>query len=218
MPPPDASIASIHIDGAWQPAASGEVFDVLDPASGALIARVSAGGAADAKAAIASSAGTFPVWSARTAYERAEILCKAWRLLLDRQEVLAQILTREQGKPIKAARTEVKCAADFLIWFAEEAKRVYGRTIPSARADQRFLVMQQPIGVVAAVTPWNYPISMVTRKVAPALAAGCTIVLKPAEDTPLCAIEVFTARDPKPIGEEFTQNPLIGSPPSHCLA
>src|SRR5690606_15246564 len=125
--------------------------EVLDPASGAVIARVSAGGAEDAKAAIAAAADAFPAWSTRTAYERSEVLYNAWRILMDRQEALAQILTGEQGKPLKAARIEVKYAADFLIWFAEEAKRVYGRSIPSARADQRFIVMQQPIGVVAAI-------------------------------------------------------------------
>jgi succinate-semialdehyde dehydrogenase/glutarate-semialdehyde dehydrogenase len=217
---------TLYIDGHWRPAASGDLVDVHNPATGVLISRVSAGGRDDAKVAIDAAAAAYPAWSTRTAYERAEILHGAWRILMDRQEELAQILTAEQGKPIRAARLEVKYAADFLIWFAEEAKRVYGRTIPSARADQRFLVMQQPIGVVAAITPWNYPISMVTRKVAPALAAGCTIVLKPAEDTPLCAIEVFkalelaglpagvanlvTTRDPAPIGEEFTRNPLIG--------
>lgn len=221
-----APVPSIFIGGEWRPAASGEAFDVLNPADGALITRVAAGGREDARAAIDAAAAAFPGWSSRTAYERSEVLYRAWQILMDRQEELATILTREQGKPIRAARTEVKYAADFLIWFAEEAKRVYGRTIPSARADQRFIVMQQPIGVVAAITPWNYPISMITRKVAPALAAGCTIVLKPAEDTPLCAIEVFraleqaglpagvanlvTARDPQPIGDEFTGNSLIG--------
>ncbi len=217
---------SIYIDGQWRPAASGETFEVINPADGQRITTVAAGGRADARAAIESAARAFPAWAASTAYERSEILYRAWRILTDRTEELARILTTEQGKPLKAARTEVKYAADFLIWFAEEAKRVYGRTIPSARADQRFLVLHQPIGVVGAVTPWNYPISMITRKVAPALAAGCTIVLKPAEDTPLCAIEVFkaleaaglpagvanlvTARDPKPIGDEFIENPLVG--------
>lgn len=222
----ETEIPSIFIDGQWKAAASGEQLEVFNPATGDLITRVSAGNRDDARAAISAADEAFPAWSARTAYERAEILYKAWEILMSRQEELAQILTTEQGKPIRAARIEVKYAADFLIWFAEEAKRIYGRTIPSARADQRFVVMQQPIGVVAAITPWNYPISMITRKVAPALAAGCTIVLKPAEDTPLCAIEVFkaleeaglpagvanlvTTSDPKPIGEEFTTNPLIG--------
>ena len=115
--------------------------------------------------------------------------------MLERQEALAKLMTEEQGKPIRMARNEVRYAADFLLWFAEEAKRVYGETIPSARADQRFIVLRQPVGVVGAITPWNYPISMITRKVGPALAAGCTIVLKPAEQTPLCAVETFRVFD-----------------------
>ncbi|NND00793.1 MAG: NAD-dependent succinate-semialdehyde dehydrogenase, partial [Gammaproteobacteria bacterium] len=135
------------------------------------------------------------------------------------------MMTREQGKPLKAALNEVQYAADFLRWFGEEGKRVYGETIPSARADQRFLVRYQPVGVVAAVTPWNYPVSMLTRKIAPAIAAGCTIVLKPAEATPICAMQVVailheagvpagvvnlvTAADPDPIGREFCTNPKV---------
>ena len=134
-------------------------------------------------------------------------------------------MTTEQGKPLRMARTEVGYAADFLLWFSEEAKRVYGETIPSARSDQRFVVLRQPVGVAAAITPWNYPISMITRKVAPAVAAGCTIVLKPAEQTPLCAVETFrlfedagvppgvvnlvTASDPVPIGDEMLTNPVV---------
>ena len=142
--------------------------------------------------------------------------------MLERREALAKLMTEEQGKPIRMARNEVGYAADFLLWFAEEAKRVYGETIPSARADQRFLVLRQPVGVVGAITPWNYPVSMLTRKIAPALAAGCTIVLKPAEQTPLLAVEVFkifeeigvpagvvnlvTTSDPRPsVGELVTQ-------------
>jgi succinate-semialdehyde dehydrogenase/glutarate-semialdehyde dehydrogenase len=139
--------------------------------------------------------------------------------MLERRDELATLMTREQGKPLRMASTEVGYAADFLLWFAEEAKRVYGEVIPSARADQRFLVLQQPVGVCAAITPWNYPISMITRKVAPALAAGCTSVLKPAEQTPLCAVATFevfadagvpagvvnlvTASDPEPVADEI---------------
>jgi succinate-semialdehyde dehydrogenase/glutarate-semialdehyde dehydrogenase len=220
------AIDSIFIDGEWRPAASGAAFGVTDPASGAVLGHVADGSAAEARAAIAAAAAALPAWSGRTAYERSDVLYEAHRLMLESAEALAKLMTTEQGKPIRAARTEVKYAADFLIWFAEEAKRVYGRTIPSARADQRFLVMQQPVGVVGAVTPWNYPISMITRKVAPALAAGCTVVLKPAEQTPLCAIEVFrilaqagvpsgvvnlvTTADPRPIGAEFVANPAVG--------
>ena len=220
------SVDSLYINGAWRPAESGASFEVADPSNGAVLARVSAGSTPDVQAAVAAAENAFPQWSAGTAYERAQVLYEAHRLMLERSEDLAKLMTTEQGKPIRAARTEVRYAADFLIWFAEEAKRVYGQTIPSARADQRFLVLHHPVGVVGAITPWNYPISMITRKVAPALAAGCTVVLKPAEQTPLCAVEVFrilhqagvpagvvnlvTAEDPRPIGTEFLSNPAIG--------
>jgi succinate-semialdehyde dehydrogenase/glutarate-semialdehyde dehydrogenase len=145
--------------------------------------------------------------------------------MVERREDLAKLMTSEQGKPLRAARNEVGYAADFLLWFAEEAKRVYGQTIPSSRADQRFMVLRQPVGVCAAITPWNYPVSMLTRKIGPALAAGCTIVLKPAEQTPLCAIEVVKifdevglppgvvnlvpTSDPVPVGTEFMANPSV---------
>jgi succinate-semialdehyde dehydrogenase/glutarate-semialdehyde dehydrogenase len=221
-----SDLASLYIGGEWRLAASGRTLAVHDPASGALIGRVAAGGADDAAAAVAAAAAAFPGWSRRTAYERSAYLYEAHRLMLERSEDLAKLMTSEQGKPLRAARTEVRYAADFLIWFAEEAKRVYGQTIPSARADQRFLVLHQPIGVVGAITPWNYPISMITRKLAPALAAGCTIVLKPAEQTPLCAVEVFrilheaglpagvanlvTADDPAPVGEVFLADRNVG--------
>ena len=147
----------------------------------------------------------FPAWSKLTAHQRSAHLYDAWRIMTERREELARLMTEEQGKPLRMARNEVGYAADFLLWFAEEAKRVYGATIPSARADQRFMTMYQPVGVAAAITPWNYPISMLTRKIAPALAAGCTIVVKPAEQTPLCAVEtikVFEAgRDPRRGGQ-----------------
>lgn len=180
---------SLFINGEWQGAPRS--FEVRNPATGEIIAHLADGDAQATRAAIAAAEGAQDAWAAKPAYERAAILYKAHQLLLDNSEELAQLLTREQGKPIKAARTEVKYAADFLIWFAEEAKRIYGQTIPSPRADQRFIVMHQPIGVVGAITPWNYPISMITRKIAPALAAGCTAVLKPAHQTPLIAVEVF---------------------------
>ena len=216
---------SMFIDGTWRAGAAGGSFDVCDPSNGATIARVSDGGRTDCRAAIESAERALPAWSTTTAYERAQVLLVAHRLMLERANELAELMTTEQGKPLRSARTEVTYAADFMIWFAEEAKRNYGRTIPSARVDQRFLVMHQAVGVVGAITPWNYPISMVTRKVAPALAAGCTVVLKPAEQTPLCAIEVFrileeagvppgvvnlvTTSDPGPIGDEFVSNPAV---------
>lgn len=217
--------ATLYIDGAWTGAADGSAFDVLDPSTDVAFGTASAGGAADARAALDAATAAFPAWSRTTAYERSAILVRAHRLLGERAEELAQLMTREQGKPIRMARAEVRYAGDFLLWFAEEAKRVYGMTIPSARADQRFTVLRQPVGVVAAITPWNYPISMVTRKVAPAIAAGCTTVLKPAEQTPLCAVAVFqvlhdaglpagvanlvTAHDPAPVADVWLDSPGV---------
>jgi succinate-semialdehyde dehydrogenase/glutarate-semialdehyde dehydrogenase len=182
---------TLFIDGKWRGAQDGETFVSANPATGELLGGVANGGPADSHAALDAAVQAFAPWSTTTAYERADLLSRAHAVMTERTEDLAQLMTAEQGKPIRAARNEVRYAADFLIWFAEEAKRVYGSTIPSARADQRFLTLRQPVGVVAAITPWNYPISMITRKVAPALAAGCTIVLKPAPQTPLCAVETF---------------------------
>lgn len=215
----------MYIDGAWVSATGGKTFDVFNPATGDKLGAMPDGGREDAERAIAAATRALPAWAALTAYERSALLRKAWELMLARREELALIMTTEQGKPLKAARNEVQYAADFLLWYAEEAKRVYGETIPSARGDQRFIVAHQPVGVVAAVTPWNYPISMLTRKLAPALAAGCTVVLKPAESTPLCARAMFeildqasipagvanlvTAADPRPIGAVFATHPEV---------
>jgi succinate-semialdehyde dehydrogenase/glutarate-semialdehyde dehydrogenase len=198
---------------------------VTNPATSQVLAQISAAGTEDVREAVNAADSAFPAWSARTAYERSGYLYDAHRLMLERADELARLMTTEQGKPLRTARIEVRYAADFLIWFAEEAKRVYGSTIPSARADQRFLVMRQAVGVVGAVTPWNYPISMLTRKIAPALAAGCTVVLKPAKQTPLCAVEVFrilhevgvppgvvnlvTAAQARIVGDEFLRNPVV---------
>jgi len=215
----------MYINGEWCEAASGKRFDVTNPANGDVIADVADGGQADAARAIDAAHGAFPGWSGMTAYDRSRILYRAWELMSARKADIARIMTQEQGKPLRAAMNEVQYGADFLLWYAEEAKRAYGETIPAPRGDQRFIVLHQPVGVVAAITPWNYPASMITRKVAPALAAGCTIVLKPAEATPLCAIEIFkileeagvpegaanlvTALDPAPIGEEFVSNDKV---------
>ncbi|SHM67271.1 NAD-dependent succinate-semialdehyde dehydrogenase [Cryptosporangium aurantiacum] len=216
---------ALYLDGAWKDAADGRTFTVTDPATGEVIGRVADADRCDASSAVEAASAAFGPWSARTAYERAEFLVSAHRLMLDRADDLALLMTREQGKPLKMARNEVRYGADFLAWYAEEAKRVYGTTIPSARADQRFTVLRQPVGVVAAITPWNYPISMITRKVAPALAAGCTIVVKPAEQTPLCAVAMFqifhdaglpagvanlvTTSDPVPTGDVFLDAPAV---------
>jgi succinate-semialdehyde dehydrogenase/glutarate-semialdehyde dehydrogenase len=186
---------TLYVDGKWTSAADLEVFEVTDPATGTVIGHASDAGAVEAEQAIASAAAAFGSWSRRTAYERAELLYRAHSLMTARAGELAELMTREQGKPLRAARNEVSYGADFLIWYAEEAKRVYGSTIPASRGDQRLTVLRQPVGVVAGITPWNYPVSMITRKVAPALAAGCTIILKPAEQTPLCAVEMFRIFD-----------------------
>jgi succinate-semialdehyde dehydrogenase/glutarate-semialdehyde dehydrogenase len=215
----------LFIDGKWEAAKSGRTFASLNPASGETLGDAADGERADAERAISAAEVAFPSWSRTTVYERSALLYEAWRLMTAQREELAQLMTAEQGKPLRMARNEVTYAADFLLWFAEEAKRSYGETIPSSRADQRFLVLRQPIGVAAAITPWNYPVSMLTRKIAPAIAAGCTMVLKPAEQTPLCAIATFrileeagfppgvvnlvTTSDPVPVADELLGNPVV---------
>jgi succinate-semialdehyde dehydrogenase/glutarate-semialdehyde dehydrogenase len=222
---PDVGSGTLYIDGKWRHAASGHTFAVTNPATSEVLAQISAADTEDVREAVTAAAGAFGSWSARTAYDRAGYLYEAHRLMLERADELAKVMTTEQGKPLRTARIEVQYAADFLIWFAEEAKRVYGSMIPSARADQRFMVLRQPVGVVGAVTPWNYPVSMLTRKIGPALAAGCTVVLKPAQQTPLCAVEVFrilhevgvpagvvnlvTASRASVVGDEFLANPAV---------
>lgn len=215
----------LFIGGEWTASSSGKSFTSTDPATGEVLGEAADGTREDMARAIAAAKDAFPAWAAKTAYERAAILAKANQLMLAKRDELATLMTKEQGKPIRMARTEVTYAADFLSWFAEEAKRVYGHTIPSSRADHRFMVLQQPIGVAAAITPWNYPISMLTRKIGPALAAGCTIVVKPAEQTPLCAIatikileeagvpagvvNLVTTNDPVNVGGEILTNPIV---------
>lgn len=215
----------MFINGQWLQAQSNQQFDVTNPANGEVIERVADGGRTEALAAIDAAQAAFPGWAGQTAFARADVLRRAYDLMVERKEHLATVMTTEQGKPLKAARAECQYAADFLLWFSEEAKRVYGDILPSPRKDQRFFVLRQPVGVVGAITPWNYPVSMLTRKIAPALAAGCTIVLKPAEATPLCAIEVckilheagvpggvinlVTGENPAPIGEVFITDPRV---------
>lgn len=219
----ESTVTPMLINGEWLKSSSS--FPVYNPSNGEVLAEVADGSAGEALAAVAAAHDAFASWSATTNHHRSAILYRAWELMLSRKADLAQLMTREQGKPLRAATNEVQYAADFLLWFAEESKRMYGETIPSARGDQRFIVHHHPIGVVAAITPWNYPVSMITRKVAPALAAGCTVVLKPAEATPLCAIEVFrileeagvpagvinlvTAANPVPVGNVFCEDERI---------
>jgi succinate-semialdehyde dehydrogenase/glutarate-semialdehyde dehydrogenase len=176
------------IDGHWigGPAR----FPVSDPATGMPLAEVARLGAAETHTAIAAADRAWPLWRAKTAKERATILMRWHALMHQHADDLARIMTAEQGKPLAEARAEVGFGASFIEWFAEEARRIYGETIPTTDSNKRYVVLRQPIGVCAAITPWNFPIAMITRKVAPALAAGCTVVIKPAEATPLCALAV----------------------------
>ncbi|KRB97800.1 NAD-dependent succinate-semialdehyde dehydrogenase [Hydrogenophaga sp. Root209] len=174
------------VNGQWVPGAGR--FDVLDPATGHKLADVANLGPKDAEAAIAAANAAWPAWKAKTAKERSIILRKWFDLLMANQEDLGRILTAEQGKPFAEAKGEIAYGASFVEWFAEEAKRVNGETLPQFDNNRRLIVLKQPIGVCAAITPWNFPLAMITRKVAPALAAGCPVIIKPAELTPLTAL------------------------------
>ena len=177
-----------YIDGQWCPADSGGLFPVTNPATGATVAEVADMGRAETRRAIEAAGRALPAWRARTAKDRAAILRRWFDVVMAHADDLALLMTTEQGKPLAEARGEVVYGASFIEWFAEEAKRIDGDIIPTYASDRRILVMKQPIGVCAAITPWNFPIAMITRKVSPALAAGCTVVAKPAEATPLSAL------------------------------
>lgn len=183
----------LYINGEWRDAASGKTFEVKNPATGEVVATVAKGGTADTEAAIEAAQAAFGPWSRLTAKERYAYLKKTADILRARTEEIAELITREMGKPVAEARGEIGLAIDYLDWYAEEGKRIYGDTIPASAPNKRLLVLRQPVGVVGAITPWNFPIAMITRKLAPALAAGCTILLKAASATPLAAIEVFKA-------------------------
>lgn len=174
------------INGQW--IAGSSRFDITDPATGAVLAQVANLGPAEAEAAIAAANAAWPAWKAKTAKERSIILRKWYDLLMANQDDLGRIMTAEQGKPLPEAKGEVAYGASFVEWFAEEAKRINGETLPQFDNTRRLLVLKQPIGVCAAITPWNFPLAMITRKVAPALAAGCPVIIKPAELTPLTAL------------------------------
>ncbi len=176
------------IDGQWRPAVSGAVFDVMNPASGRIIGTVPDMGAAETEQAVAAADRAFAGWKALTAKERGAMLKRWHALIVDHAESLAALLSAEQGKPLAEAKGEILYGASFVDWFAAEAQRLYGETIPAHKRDARIIVTREPVGVVGAITPWNFPSAMITRKVAPALAAGCPVVLKPAEDTPLSAL------------------------------
>jgi succinate-semialdehyde dehydrogenase / glutarate-semialdehyde dehydrogenase len=175
-----------YIDGEWVTGQT--LFPVCNPATGEVIVEIAQGGEAEAQRAVDAASAAFPAWRALTAKERSSKVRRWGELMQQHKEALAELLTCEQGKPMAEARGEVLYAASFLEWFAEEAKRAYGDVVPSPFPGSKILVMREPVGVVAAITPWNFPLAMITRKAAPALAAGCTMVLKPAEDTPLSAL------------------------------
>ena len=213
-----------YVDGAWIAADSGKRFTVANPANGAKIADVPDLGAAETRRAIAAAHSAYPAWRAKSGKERAAVLRAWFNLLMANADDLAAIMVTEQGKPLAEAKGEVAYGASFVEWFAEEAKRVYGDQIPTVWGDKRLFAMKEPIGVCAAITPWNFPIAMITRKIAPALAAGCTVVAKPAEQTPLSALAIaeLAARaglpkgvlnivtgDAAAIGGELTSNPVV---------
>jgi succinate-semialdehyde dehydrogenase/glutarate-semialdehyde dehydrogenase len=176
------------IGGEWQGALSGKTIDVINPATQAVLGTVPDMGREDTRAAIAAAACAYPAWRARTNAERAALL-EAWHgLMIAHLDDLARILTLEQGKPFDEATSEIRYGASFVKWFAEEARRIGGTTIPSPTADRRILVLKEPVGVCGIITPWNFPNAMITRKVAPALAAGCTVVIKPSDFTPYSAL------------------------------
>ena len=185
----------LYINGQWVEAAGGKTFAVHNPATDEIIGEAADAGAAEAEAAVKAAHDAFPAWAKRPADERAELLHKAFDILKSRIEDHARILTQENGKPLAESRGEATIGAAFVRWNAEEARRTYGEVVPSPTTAKRVLTFRQPVGVVAAITPWNFPYSMITRKIAPALAAGCTVVLRPSSATPLVALEIIKAFD-----------------------
>ncbi|MEZ5670743.1 MAG: NAD-dependent succinate-semialdehyde dehydrogenase [Alphaproteobacteria bacterium] len=213
-----------YVGGQWIDAPSGATIQVTNPSTGDVLGTVPKLGAGETRTAIEAAEAAWPAWRARTGKERAAILRKWNDLILANADDLARMMTLEQGKPLAESRGEVTYGASFVEWFAEEAKRVYGDTIPTYARDRRILVLKEPVGVVAAITPWNFPIAMITRKCAPALAAGCTVVVKPASATPYCAlalaalaeragvpagvINIVTGGSAE-VGGELTGNPIV---------
>ncbi len=213
-----------YVAGRWVGADSGATLEVLNPATGELIGSVPRGAAADARRAVQAAVEAFPAWARKTAKDRAAILRRWHELMLAHQQDLATLMTAEQGKPLAEAKGEVSYAASFIEWFAEEGKRLYGDVIPPHQEDKRLFAIRQPVGVVAAITPWNFPAAMITRKAGPALASGCTFVCKPASQTPFSALAMaelasragvppgvlnVVTGDARAIGGELTSNPLV---------
>ncbi|MBB5722628.1 succinate-semialdehyde dehydrogenase/glutarate-semialdehyde dehydrogenase [Loktanella ponticola] len=222
---PDLICTKAYVGGKWIDATDGKTFDVVNPARGDVIAQVTDLSREDVSDAITHAQAAQKDWAALAAKERSKVLRKWFDLLMENQEDLAQIMTAEQGKPLVESRGEVAYGASFLEWFGEEAKRAYGQTIPGHMADKRIQVIKQPIGVAAGITPWNFPNAMIARKVAPALAAGCAFVVRPASQTPLSALAmaklgeeagvpaglfaVVPSEDASGVGKEFCENPIV---------
>ena len=221
---PDLFRELCYIDGQWVGADSGETQEVNNPASGDIMGTVPKMGAAETRRAIEAAERAWPAWRAKTAKERAAVLRRWYELMMENQDDLAVLMTMEQGKPLAEAKGEIAYGASFIEWFAEEGKRIYGDTIPQHQPDKRIVVIKQPVGVVATITPWNFPNAMITRKCGPALAAGCPVVVKPASQTPYSALALAELAEraglPKgllnvvtgsasAIGGEMTSNPIV---------
>jgi succinate-semialdehyde dehydrogenase/glutarate-semialdehyde dehydrogenase len=222
---PELLQTKAFINGAWAEAADGKRFDVTNPADGSVICSVPDMGVGETRQAIAAANAAWPAWRARTAKDRAAVLRRWFDLIVANKDDLARIMTAEQGKPLAEAGGEIMYGASFIEWFAEEGKRVYGDVIPTHMTDRRILVTKQSVGVVACITPWNFPTAMITRKAGPALAAGCPVVIKPASETPLSALalaqlateagipegvfNIITTTASKDVGEELTTSPLV---------
>jgi succinate-semialdehyde dehydrogenase/glutarate-semialdehyde dehydrogenase len=222
---PSLLMDKAYIDGQWVGADSGASFPVTNPADGSLVGEVPNQDVDETRRAIEAANAAWPAWRSRTAKDRAVILRRWYNLMLENKDDLAQIMTAEQGKPLAESAGEIMYGASFIEWFAEEGKRIYGDMIPTHMPDRRIMVIKQPVGVVAAITPWNFPNAMITRKAGPALAAGCPIVIKPAQETPLSALalcvlaeqagipagvfNVITTRNSRATGKELTESPLV---------
>ncbi|MFJ8244793.1 NAD-dependent succinate-semialdehyde dehydrogenase [Peribacillus asahii] len=201
----------LFINGEWKNSISNQFIEVINPATGNIVGQVASGNIVETKEAIDAACDSFFSWSKETSKARADILMRLYFLLLENEEYLASVITNEMGKPIVQARKEVQTAAEHFRWNAEEARRIYGQTIQSSEKQKRLSIIRQPVGPVAAITPWNFPLSMVARKLAPALASGCTIVLKPAEQTPISAIELFKLAEKAGVPNGVI-NLVIGNP------
>jgi len=215
----------MYINGEWVPAQGNKTYELRNPGTGEIICHVADGGTPEVKKAIAAARDAFPGWAKTPAKERGAILKRAEANMLAKADEIARLVTEENGKPFHEAKQEVLFSSGYLGWFAEEARRAYGETIPSPFAHKRLSTILQPVGVIGAITPWNFPANMITRKIAPALAAGCTVVLKPADTTPLTAFaiaqalhdagvpkgvfNIVTAKDPRPISAEFLSDPVV---------